>query len=141
MFSCEFHEISKNTFFTEHLWSSSSENKCSVLTAVQTSFWCTSISIFSKLDIFSCRCYCSEILADNFKKIEHFIKSKHILTFQDCFRDVWTRRTLQKKWSFPFKNFFSKCDQIRRKLRFWSHLLKKSLMEKSIFWAVADILI
>ena len=28
---------------------------------------------------------------------------------------------------FFIKNFFSKCDQIRRKLR--SHLLKKSLME------------
>ena len=26
------------------------------------------------------------------------------------------------------KDFFSKCDQIRRKLRIWSHLLKKSLM-------------
>ena len=32
--------------------------------------------------------------------------------------------------SFFFsKNFFSKCDQIRRKLRIWSHLLKKSWME------------
>ena len=32
-------------------------------------------------------------------------------------------------------NFFSKCDQIRRKLRIWSHLLKKSLMENFIFCA------
>ena len=30
---------------------------------------------------------------------------------------------------FSNKDFFSKCDQIRRKLRIWSHLLKKSLME------------
>ena len=30
-------------------------------------------------------------------------------------------------------DFFSKCDQIRRKLRIWSHLLKKSLMENFIF--------
>ena len=29
-------------------------------------------------------------------------------------------------------NFFSKCDQIRRKLRIWSHLLKKPLMENFI---------
>ena len=29
-----------------------------------------------------------------------------------------------------FKDFFSKCDQIRRKLQIWSDLLKKSLMEK-----------
>ena len=40
-----------------------------------------------------------------------------------------------KKWSFPFKDFLSKCDQIRRKLQIWSHLLKKSLME-NIFLAV-----
>ena len=33
-------------------------------------------------------------------------------------------------------SFFSKCDQIRRKLRVWSHLLKKSLMENFIFCSV-----
>ena len=37
---------------------------------------------------------------------------------------------------FSIKDFFSKCDQIRRKLRIWSHLLKKSLMENFIFCAV-----
>ena len=37
---------------------------------------------------------------------------------------------------FFVKVFFSKCDQIRRKLRIWSHLLKKSLMENFIFCAV-----
>ena len=30
-------------------------------------------------------------------------------------------------------DFFSKRDQIRRKLRIWSDLLKKSLMENAIF--------
>ena len=34
------------------------------------------------------------------------------------------------------KDFFSKCDQIRRELRIWSYLLKKSLMENFIFCAV-----
>ena len=34
------------------------------------------------------------------------------------------------------KDFFSKCDQIRRKLRIWLHLQKKSLMESCIFCAV-----
>ena len=34
---------------------------------------------------------------------------------------------------FSIKDFFSKCDQIRRKLQIWSHLLKKSLMENFIF--------
>ena len=28
---------------------------------------------------------------------------------------------------FSIKDFFSKCDQIFKKLRIWSHLLKKSL--------------
>ena len=31
------------------------------------------------------------------------------------------------------KDFFGKCDKIRRKLRIWSHLLEKSLMENFIF--------
>ena len=34
---------------------------------------------------------------------------------------------------FSIKDFFSKCDLIRRKLWIWSHLLKKSLMENFIF--------
>ena len=42
---------------------------------------------------------------------------------------------LHKKWSFPLRIFFSKCDQIRRKVRIFSHLLKKSLMENLIFCA------
>ena len=37
---------------------------------------------------------------------------------------------------FFIKNFSSKCDQIHSFLRIWSHLLKKSLMENSIFCAV-----
>ena len=43
-----------------------------------------------------------------------------------------------QKMKFSIKDFFSKCDQIRRKLRIWSHLLKKSLMENFIFCAVYD---
>ena len=38
-----------------------------------------------------------------------------------------------QKMKFPIKDFFSTCDQICRKLRIWSHLLKKSLMENFIF--------
>ena len=37
---------------------------------------------------------------------------------------------------FSIKAFFSKCDQIRRKLRIWSHLPKKSLIGNFIFCAV-----
>ena len=38
-----------------------------------------------------------------------------------------------QKMKFPINDFFSKCDQIRRKLQIWSHLLKKLLMENFIF--------
>ena len=37
---------------------------------------------------------------------------------------------------FCIKDFFSKCDQIRWKLRIWSHLLKNSLIENVTFCAV-----
>ena len=37
---------------------------------------------------------------------------------------------------FSMKDFFSKCDQIRRKLWNWLHLLKKSLIENFIFRAL-----
>ena len=40
-----------------------------------------------------------------------------------------------------FKDFFSKCDHIRRKLQIWLHLLNKSLMENFIFCAVDTELI
>ena len=43
---------------------------------------------------------------------------------------------------FSSKIFFSKCDQIRRKLRIWSYLvekMEKSLMENFIFRAVYEI--
>ena len=41
-----------------------------------------------------------------------------------------------QKLKFSIKDFFSKCHHIRRKLRIWSHLLKKSLMENFIFCEV-----
>ena len=41
-----------------------------------------------------------------------------------------------EKINFPINDFSSKCDQIRCKLRIWSHLLEKSLMENFIFRAV-----
>ena len=48
-----------------------------------------------------------------------------------------TRHT-EQKMNFSFKDLFSKCDQIHRKLRILSHLLMKSLKEKFIFCAVTD---
>ena len=37
---------------------------------------------------------------------------------------------------FSIEDFFSKCNQIRRELRIWSHLLKKLSMENFSFCAV-----
>ena len=47
-----------------------------------------------------------------------------------------------KNMKFSVKDFFSKCNQICRKQRIWSHLLKKSLMQNFIifvhcfFWSI-----
>ena len=43
--------------------------------------------------------------------------------------------TLQKM-KYSIKGFVRKCDQIHRKLRIWSHLLKQSLSENFFFCAV-----
>ena len=45
----------------------------------------------------------------------------------------------RRKMKCFMKFFFSKCDQIRRKLRIWSHLMKKSSMENFIFWAMWNL--
>ena len=63
-----------------------------------------------------------------------------LLNFEE---ESWVPRSrVLGSWShfytmpFSMKDFFSKCNQIRRKLWIWSHLLKKSLMENFIFCAV-----
>ena len=58
---------------------------------------------------------------------------------------VWERtarfkKDITLKMKFSIKDFFGKCDQIRKKLRIWSHLLKKSLMKNFIFCAVRQTL-
>ena len=46
------------------------------------------------------------------------------------------RTFIAQKMKFLIKDIFIKCDQIRRKLLIWSHLLKKPLMKNFIFCAV-----
>ena len=58
-----------------------------------------------------------------------------LISWSEKFWDFWFNITAQKM-KFSIKDFFSKCDQIRRLRRIWSHLLKKSLMENFIFCAV-----
>ena len=42
---------------------------------------------------------------------------------------------------FSIKDFFSKCNQIRRKLRILSHVLKKSVMQNVIVYTMNNQLI
>ena len=42
----------------------------------------------------------------------------------------------RQKMRFSVKDFYSKCNQICRKLRIWLHLLKKSLIENFSFCAL-----
>ena len=44
---------------------------------------------------------------------------------------------IAQKMRFPMKNFFSKCDQIRRKLRIWSHFTEEILNGKVYFLSSA----
>ena len=59
-------------------------------------------------------------------------RQQHIFSFKI---DTRSHFTIQKM-KYSIKNFFSKCHQIRRKLRIWSHLPKKSLMQNFNFCAV-----
>ena len=43
-----------------------------------------------------------------------------------------------QKMKFSITDFFSKGEQIRRFLRIWSHLLKKSVMENFIFLPIEN---
>ena len=46
------------------------------------------------------------------------------------------KASIEQNMRFSIKDLFRKCDQICRKLRIWSLLLKKSLLETSFFVAV-----
>ena len=49
-----------------------------------------------------------------------------------CFCNAET--VTAQKMKFSIKDLFSKCHQIRRRLRIWSHLLNKATMENFIFF-------
>ena len=72
------------------------------------------------------------------------VRSCAVFSFLFFFFDSKIQLTVQnatglaaQKMKFSNKDFFSKCDQIRRKLPIWS--LKKSLMENFIFCVVACV--
>ena len=63
--------------------------------------------------------------------------TSEIVTGLKYFRHYWSWKTSKnhctKNQVFHIKDFFSKRDQIRKKLRIWSHSLRKSLMENFMF--------
>ena len=59
--------------------------------------------------------------------LEEIFLDKATGTFFDCLNYT------AQKMKLPIIDFFSKCEQTRRKLRIWLHLLKESLMENFIF--------
>ena len=67
--------------------------------------------------------------------IGNFNRYQIILSIDDFIQRYQTASTAQKM-KFSSKDFFSNCDQIRRKLRIRSYLRKKSLMENFVFCVV-----
>ena len=60
-----------------------------------------------------------------------------LLLVVTCTLMLWLYTAQEMK--FSIMDFFSKCDQIRRFLLIWSHLLKKSVMKNFIFCAVIEL--
>ena len=65
----------------------------------------------------------------------------YFVTFHLIIVAVYLILVTAQKMKFSTKDFFSKCDQIRRKLQIWSRLLKKSLMEHFIFCALSYVIL
>ena len=63
--------------------------------------------------------------ATNFEQVLNFLKA----SFFD-----YSLRLHYTKNKVSIKIFFSKCDKVCSFLRIWSHLLKKSLMEKQCYY-------
>ena len=59
-----------------------------------------------------------------------------IIAYQIKWHDTAFALCTTQKMKFFNKDFFSRCDQIRRKLRIWLYSLKKSSMENFIFCTV-----
>ena len=68
------------------------------------------------------------IFFSQWKGIGHMCEHENIVVYGKPFT--------AQKLKFSIKDFFSNCEQIRKFLQIWSHLLKKSLMENFIFCAV-----
>ena len=84
-----------------------------------------SISFLFKFDFLLIKIYTVRKYTIQRKKRRNENKDKYIATYLHYTKN-----------EFSIKDLFSECDQIRRKLRIWSHLLQKSLMKNFISCAV-----
>ena len=75
------------------------------------------------------------ILSSVTEELNFFNKTIHKPCCTCWIQISWINFTAQKI-KFYIQDFFSKCDQIPKKRRIWSHLLKKSLIENIVFCAV-----
>ena len=65
------------------------------------------------------------------------IHLNHLKTLPNIFsEEMFSFSNTAQKMKNSINDFFSKYDQIRKELRVWSHLLKKSLMKNLISCAV-----
>ena len=83
---------------------------------------------------------CFEMLRKiHIKKTSSFLVSLVTLVKRNIILETVVLYNAQKM-RFSIKDYFSKCDQIRRELRIWSYLLKKSSMKNFIFCALIEYL-
>ena len=126
VFFCEFWEVSKNTFLH------------------RTPLVAASVRFTEAITLNCCRFVLKGLRRgiDQFFKIQtygilslsyHF--EKEIYQYVNINQLAKKKHTAQKM-KFSIKDFFSRCD---RKLRIWSHLLKKSFRSLSTLWSKIKI--
>ena len=96
VFPCEFSEISKYTFFTEHLWATA-----------------------TVMDRYVMRTFRVVIISEQQRPD---CKKKEFHVFMNL--DKVVGASTAQKMKFFIKDFFSKCDQIRGYLRIWSFFVQ-----------------
>ena len=95
----------------------------------------TLLSVIFKFEIVMKKCV--KLLRDFFQPVAFPILPHNYVDYhtEHCAEVILSNA---QKMKFSIKYSFSKCDQTRSFLRIWLHLLKKSLMENSIFCAVGN---
>ena len=108
------------------------------LNIFHTFFECFYIE-FKKINVSWVICLIFDKLSSRRTQMKRFQKGHKFSLHSEVHLEPSQTNITAQKMKFPIKDFLGKCDQIRRFLRIWSHLLKKSLIENFIFCAVYDI--